>query len=80
MLQPDDGDWVAEIFGLGRGAQLVGPVDRGEQGHVWRLVVGSEAFAVKESFHPLADDQAEVAYDFQRRAAPRRTGSPPHLS
>ena len=69
MVRPDDAGLLASVFGLGGAdARLEGPVDRGEQGQVWRLEVGGERYAVKEALVPLADEQAELADAFSRRA------------
>jgi len=68
MLQADDAELLARVFGLEGEARLTGPVDRGEQGQVWRLDVGSGRYAVKETFAPLTDEQARLAHGFQMRA------------
>jgi Ser/Thr protein kinase RdoA (MazF antagonist) len=75
-------DWFAEQFGLDGPAALIGPVDRGFQGQVWRLTCGSRAYAVKEALVPLEPDQAIAAYALQQRAeavgvvAPRQLVTP----
>ena len=69
MLEPGDAERLALAFGLDGEARLEGPVDRGEQGQVWRLDVRGERYAVKETFAPLEDEQARLAHAFQLRAA-----------
>lgn len=69
MLQPDDAELLARAFGLEGEARLTGPVARGEQGQVWRLDVQGDHYAVKETFAPLDDEQAQLAHRFQLRAA-----------
>ena len=78
--------WFAAEFGLDGPAHLVGPVDRGFQGQVWRLTCGERTYAVKEALVPLDHDQVVAAYALQQRAeeagvvAPRQlltvTGEP----
>lgn len=68
MLQSVDAEVLARAFGLVGRAQLDGPVDRGEQGQVWRLDLSGERYAVKETSGPFEYEQAELAYVFQRRA------------
>ena len=65
MLQPDDAELIAYVFGLDGKARLEGPVDRGEQGQVWRLEVNGQRYAVKETLALLAEEQAQLAYAFQ---------------
>lgn len=72
-------DWFADRFGLPRPVRLAGPVDRGYQGQIWRLVAGATAYAVKETFAPLDQDQVRVAYEFQTRAEPRGVLAPRQL-
>lgn len=69
MLRPDDAERLAGAFALDGAARLEGPVDRGEQGQVWRLDVRGDRYAVKETFVPLEDEQAWLAHAFQLRAA-----------
>jgi Ser/Thr protein kinase RdoA (MazF antagonist) len=79
-------EWFAAEFGLDGPADLVGPVDRGFQGQVWRLTCGARTYAVKEALAPLDRDQVVAAYALQQRAeeagvvAPRQlltvTGEP----
>ena len=68
VLRPGDAEWLAEAFGLDGPARLAGPVDRGEQGQVWRLEVAGEQYAVKEALTPLDDEQARLAAELQQRA------------
>lgn len=60
--------WLADQFGLPLPARLEGPVDRGYQGEVWRLICDGERFAVKQADVPLDHDQIAAAYDLQTRA------------
>jgi Ser/Thr protein kinase RdoA (MazF antagonist) len=68
MLRPTDAGTLASVFGLDGDARLDGPVERGEQGQVWRLEVGGQRYAVKEALVPLADEQAQLAHAFSGRA------------
>src|SRR4051812_49527142 len=68
MLRPTDAGLLASVFGLDGDTRLEGPVERGEQGQVWRLEVGGQRYAVKEVLVPLADEQAQLADAFSRRA------------
>lgn len=61
-------DWFVDCFGLDGPATLQGPVDQGYQGQIWRLVCGTVAYAVKETFVSLDPDQVALAYEFQTRA------------
>lgn len=49
---------IAERYGLDGPATLVGPVDRGELGEIWRLETGHGRYAVKVPFEPV--DPAEL--------------------
>ncbi len=49
---------IADRYGLGAAASLVGPVDRGELAEVWRLATEQGQFAVKLPFAPV--DPAEL--------------------
>jgi Ser/Thr protein kinase RdoA (MazF antagonist) len=57
-------DRIAEAYGCGAGAELRGPLARGEQGEVWRLETRSAVWAVKLLFEQpdLADARADGAY------------------
>ena len=79
MARVGDAFWLADVFGLADPLRLEGPVDRGEQGQVWRLVTGSASFAVKETLQPIDDDQIELAYAFQSRAAQFGVAAPLQL-
>ena len=68
MLRTEDAERLARAFALDGEAHLEGPVDRGEQGQVWRLDVQGERYAVEETFAPLADEQVRLVYAFQRQA------------
>ena len=46
MVSEASGPAIAAAFGLGGQAVLTGPVARGEQGQVWRLVTDRGLFAV----------------------------------
>ena len=72
-------EWLAEQFGLARPATLVGPVDRGFQGQVWRLTCGARTYAVKEALVPLDHDQVLAAYALQQRAEAAGVVAPRHL-
>jgi hypothetical protein len=59
---------VADAFGLGLAASLSEPVARGELGEIRRLVTDRGAWAVKESFAPVDDEdlaRAQVTGGFQ---------------
>ena len=72
-------DWFAEQFGLDGAAALVGPVDRGFQGQVWRLTCGARTYAVKEALVPLDHDQVVAAYTLQQRAEAAGVRAPRQL-
>jgi len=76
MLRLEDAERLAHAFALDGQARLEGPVDSGEQGQVWRLDVRGERYAVKETFAPLADEQAHLVHAFQARAATAGVRSP----
>jgi Ser/Thr protein kinase RdoA (MazF antagonist) len=76
MLEPGDAERLALTFGLDGEARLEGPVDRGEQGQVWRLDVRGGRYAVKETFAPLEDEQAQLAHAFQLSAAAAAVRAP----
>jgi aminoglycoside phosphotransferase (APT) family kinase protein len=61
MLQPDRARRVADAFGLGSEAVLVGPVATGRLGRIWRLTTDRGRYAVKDSHLPI--DAADVARD-----------------
>lgn len=71
--------WFAERFGLSEPVRLEGPVDRGYQGQIWRLVSGDATYAVKETFAPLDHDQVRLAYELQTRAESRGVQAPRQL-
>ena len=77
MLSSGDAEWLADLFDVGANPRLVGPVDRGEQGHVWRLETDEGWYAVKETLWPLDDHQALLANDFQARAMAYGVSAPP---
>jgi Ser/Thr protein kinase RdoA (MazF antagonist) len=65
---------IAVAYGLGSGAELHGPVARGEQGEVWRLVTSSGPWAVKLLFE--RPDPAAVQADASYQEAVRAAGVP----
>lgn len=71
MLRGDEGERVAEAFGLGAPARLDGPVASGRLGDVWRLTTPRGRWAVKEHRHdpdPAACER-DAAYQDAVRAA-----------
>jgi len=72
-------DWLTERFGLPGPASLVGPVDRGLQGQIWKLACGRRTYAVKETTTPLDHDQVVAAYTLQTQAAGHGVGAPRQL-
>ena len=71
--------WLAEQFGLPLPARLEGPVDRGYQGQVWRVVCADRRYAVKQADVSLDHDQMAAAYDLQTRAMARGVRAPRQL-
>ena len=65
---------VAARFGLGGGARLTGITARGEQGRISQLESAGGRFAVKETFDPFSDAEAEDVAAFQEAAI--RAGVP----
>ena len=59
MLHPRLAGRVADAFGLGGGATLVGPVATGRLGRIWRLTTERGSFAVKDSRLPIEPDEVE---------------------
>ena len=57
MLEPRHASAIADQFELGRPESLEGPVARGEQGQIWRLVTSSGRWAVREPFEPQTEDE-----------------------
>jgi Ser/Thr protein kinase RdoA (MazF antagonist) len=76
VLGPDAADQIAKAYGLGRPADLTGPVSRGEQGQVWRLVTSADQWAVEETFHGLSESKAGWIADFQTTAQAAGVGAP----
>src|SRR3954470_1554091 len=74
MLDPQDAAAIAARYELGRDAELVGPVARGEGGQVWRLETAQGTWAVKEPFARPSRDEAQDDAAFQHRA--RAAGVP----
>lgn len=54
-------------------------MDRGELGQIWRLEVGSAAYAVKEPFAPIDEVSLQLAADLQERAAAYGVRAPRQL-
>jgi Ser/Thr protein kinase RdoA (MazF antagonist) len=67
-------DEIAAAFALGRGPQLTGATARGEQGRISELRTATGRYAVKETFEPLSDAEAEDVAAFQEAAI--RAGVP----
>ena len=65
MIDPSHAGEVAERFGLGRDAQLHGPVAFGHLGEIWQLVTGRGRFAVKHAHFPVSAAEAELDATFQ---------------
>lgn len=64
-----DATSVARRFGLVGAARLSdGPVARGKQGAVWRLVVDGTSWALKTTFEPSTEDEVRVAAALQEAA------------
>ena len=60
---------LAERFGLGRARTLSdGPVARGQQGEVWRLVTTDGRWAVKAPFQETGEDAVRTSTRFQEAA------------
>lgn len=68
MLEPRHASAIADQFELGRPESLEGPVARGEQGQIWRLVTSSGRWAVREPFEPQTEDEVREDADFQTAA------------
>jgi Ser/Thr protein kinase RdoA (MazF antagonist) len=68
MLEVGDAAEVAERYALGEGAALSGPVARGEVGRVWRLSTSRGAFAVKELFEAISEEDVREDAGFQETA------------
>jgi Ser/Thr protein kinase RdoA (MazF antagonist) len=68
MLDVEDAAEIAERFSLGHGAELSGPVARGEIGQVWRLSTSRGAFAVKEPFDPVPEEEVREHANYQEAA------------
>ena len=68
MLEPRHATAIADQFELGRPESLEGPVARGEQGQIWRLVTSSGRWAVREPFEPQTEDEVREDADFQAAA------------
>jgi aminoglycoside phosphotransferase (APT) family kinase protein len=65
MLDGGDAATIADVFQLGEGARLSGPVARGEVGQVWRLSTALGEWAVKEPFEQPSPEEAEDDASFQ---------------
>lgn len=73
------GPWLAEQYGLPLPARLEGPVDRGYQGQVRKLVCAGRAYAVKQTDHVLDHDQVAAVYALQSRAMAQGVHAPRQL-
>ncbi len=71
MLGPDSAERIARAFGLGGGARLYGPVDRGRRGEVWQLTTNNGRYAVKTPYEPTSPARVarDAAYQDKVRAA-----------
>ncbi len=65
MLNPALATAIAEAYGLGDSAVLLGPVAAGRVGQVWRLSSSSGVFAVKDPFFEVSAAQAASDAVFQ---------------
>jgi len=70
-------DEIAAAFGLGRGAILTGVTARGEQGRISELRTATGRYAVKETFDPFSDAEAEDVAAFQEAAIRAGVPAPP---
>ncbi len=68
MLKPHHAAAIADQFRLGHPESLEGPLARGEQGQIWRLVTSSGTWAVREPFEPQTEDEVREDADFQAAA------------
>ena len=69
---------VATAFGLGQPVDELDPVARGEQGRVWRLDTAEQSYAVKESFEPQTEAEAEADVSFQESILSEADVALPH--
>lgn len=69
---------VAAEFGLDEPIDDLDPVARGEQGQVWRLDTAESSFAVKESFEPQIEAEAQLDVLFQEAVLTETRVSLPH--
>lgn len=74
MLEPNLAEAIAGAYALGEPESLRGPVARGEQGQIWRLVTARGAWAVREPFEPQTEDEVREDAAFQEAA--RAAGVP----
>ena len=65
VLTSADAPSIAELYGLGNGAVLAGPVARGHQGQVWRLDSDAGSWAVKEPVATVSEAEVTNAATFQ---------------
>ena len=68
MLIPGNAELVAAEYDLGDGATMSGPVARGELGQIWRLESSRGAFAVKEWFEDIPQNELLEGAAFQEAA------------
>jgi Ser/Thr protein kinase RdoA (MazF antagonist) len=76
VLGPGSALSIAAAYDLGPVTDFAGPVARGEQGEVWRLVTARGSWAVKTTFVPLSPAEAEVPAEFQARAEDQGVPAP----
>jgi len=77
VIDAEQAEQIAHRFGLGAEPVIsTAPVARGEQGQVWRLDTNRGAFAVKEAFRPISDDDVRDAAQFAAAARARGICTP----
>lgn len=77
MLDGEVARAIAEVFALGDNPVLSeGPVARGKQGNVWRLVTADGSWAVKEPFFRTAEADIGQAARFQDLAGAQGVPTP----
>lgn len=68
MLEASSASFIANRYGLGDRATLIGPVARGELGQVWRLITSNGTWAVKEPFEPKSEAESREEAEIQEIA------------
>ena len=76
VLGPSSALSIAAAYDLGPVIEFTGPVARGEQGEVWRLITASGSWAVKVTFAPLSAAEAEGPAEFQAQAEAQGVPAP----